>query len=404
MSGLRIAIMSDIHADEIDNDDTRIFVENGHPRVGQYPMSDLEVLIDELALEADYLLLPGDTANKANAVGLQFGWRRSHAVAAKLRAQLIATSGNHDVVTRKPVADPSFLLRNLLPGFPTGDRTIDDLYWDKGWTVVERPDHRFLVMDSTAGFPPFPTSGSAEDEKSYLLEIERGALRDGAEADIEAYIAKAPRKLNIALLHHHPVEHQLREHLKDGYGPMRRGSELIDILASKPNSGRWLVVHGHKHIPQLVAATSVSASGPIVLCAGSLGGRIWEPVNTVARNQFHIVDVENEHPDLGFAGTVESYTWGVGFGWYLSERRGSGLPGRAGFGSTLSPDLLVTKIDRALPPGTGSFLSSSEVKRSVPEIPYLLPQDSFALEDLASLSGIIFARTHDGQIQSIARK
>lgn len=407
MPSLRIAIMSDIHADERENQDTRVFVEPQSPRAGQYPLTDLENLVSAQRLRSDYLLLPGDIANKANAEGLQYGWRRSHAIAAELGARLLATAGNHDVVTHSFAPDPAATLKDLLPSFPTGDPSLDAHYWERGWSVVEAPDHRIVILNSTADFPSYPVDVVQDsDRDAYFKFVDRGGLGPNVEAELESYLASAEPKLNLLLVHHHPLEHQLRSHLQDTYGPMRRGGELIELLTRAYATGRWLVVHGHKHIPQLANATSTSSNGPIMICAASLGAKIWDPVNTVARNQFHIVEVD---ADLdgggpGLLGTVRSWTWGVGIGWYRSERLGSGLPGLAGFGSTIEPRVLLARINESVPQAPGMFVQRHELLRTVPELPYLMPEDEAMLEEMASGSGLTFIRAPGGQLLSIARE
>lgn len=398
--------MSDIHADESENQDTRVYVEPRAGRRGQYPMADLEQLVASESLRADYLLLPGDIANKANAEGLQYGWRRSHMIAERLGARLIATAGNHDIVTHSMSENREQMLLDLLPTFPTGDPEVDERYWSSGWAVVEESDHRFIILNSTADFPTYPLDPTADELTQYLSMVDRGGLAANVEQELELYLDSADPKLNVLLVHHHPVEHQLPTGLQDSYGPMRRGSELVGLLTNAYSSGRWFVVHGHKHVPQLAAATSTSANGPIVLCAGSLGAKLWDPVTTVARNQFHVVDVGADlgGSGPGLLGTVESWTWGVGVGWYRSERRGSGLPGLTGFGNTTEPRVLLARIDAAVPNVPGMFIQHHELIRSVPELPYLLPIDEQILEDMGRRLGLLFNRSPGGQLLTVARE
>lgn len=406
MVRLRLAVMSDLHVDETENNDTRMFVEPGAARIGQYPMSDLDRLIRQESIQADYLLLPGDTANKANAQGLQYGWRRAHAAAQSLGAKLVATSGNHDVVTHAPSADRSQMLKNLLPSFPTGNQTLDQAYWTNGWCVLEEDDHRVLVLDSTAGFPPYPAGPTVADEDlaAYFHIVDRGSLRPNVEQELEAYLERAPEKLSIALIHHHPIEHQLRAHLQDSYGPMQRGGELMNLLTAAYRTGRWLLVHGHKHIPQIASAATVSANGPLVFCSGSLGAKLWAPIDTITRNQFHVIEVESHAAGLALAGSVESYTWGVGFGWYRSGRRGSGLPGRAGFGSSADPRAIGARIDAIVPAEPGTFVHRPELVAAIPEVQYIMPVDEEVLEDIMRGFGLSVMRSASGEIASVVRE
>jgi hypothetical protein len=227
----------------------------------------------------------------------------------------------------------------------------------------------------------------------------------GVEEEVRAYLSTAPRKLNIAMVHHHPLEHQLRAHLQDHYGPMRRGGELIEMLSSTYAAGRWVVVHGHKHIPQLVNATSASTLGPTIVCAGSLGAKIWDPISTVARNQFHMIDVTSDAVTAGAPrGVVTSFTWGVGNGWYKSERTGSGLPGRAGFGSLTNPDAIAAQIDLLVPTPSGSFAIYPDLVAAIPDLPHLLPADEQALDQFVLMRGMSILRRGSGEIHMVARE
>lgn len=406
MAKLRLAVMSDLHVGSTENDDTRAFVEPKMARSGMFPMSDLDALIVRESISADYLLLPGDTANKADAGGLQYGWRRAHIAAQAMGAKLLAASGNHDVVTHGPSTDRYSMLKNLLPGFPTGNLQADRDYWAHGWCVIEEEDHRFVILDSTADFPPYPdpSASDASALQDYFTVVDRGGLKPGVEAALEEYLSSATEKLNIALVHHHPMEHQLKSYMQDGYGPMRRGSDLVDLFTKSHRSGRWFVVHGHKHVPQVAAATATSANGPVMLCSGSFGAKFWHPIENITRNQFHIVNIQSSLDGLRLSGSIESYTWGLGYGWYRSERKGSGMPGRAGFGSTADPRAITSQINSVVPQMPGSFARFEELASLVPDFPYLMPVDEEVLVELLADEGLVVMRSGTGAVMSIARE
>ncbi|MFP7762038.1 metallophosphoesterase family protein [Marisediminicola sp. LYQ85] len=404
---LRIAVVSDIHADQQTGRWTRVSAEPPAARSGQHPLADLADLVRTQPLSADYLVVPGDIANQANTDGLAYGWRKVHSLAAGLGALVVAAPGNHDVMTHDDVADPRGGLKGLLPTFPTGDSTADAQFWSQGWCLLEKPDHRILVLDSTLDFPSFPTGVRKNSPawRRYLSAIDRGGLTERVEEDLARKLATLDDKLNIAVIHHHPVEHQLRTFLQDGYGPMRRGSELIDLFCRFPSAGRWLVIHGHKHVPQLVNATSTTSSGPVVLCAASLGAKLWDPIDTVARNQFHLITVRSDYSAAmpGLTGEVMSYTWGMGDGWQVSERRGSGLPAEAGFGSMEDYRTVAARVEAAMNTGPADFLHYADLKSLVPQLPFLLPTDWNYLEDYLETRGFGFTRDRLNRIVQLAR-
>jgi predicted phosphodiesterase len=312
MTFLRLAVVSDIHAEDTGGEWTHVVAEPT-PQKLQHPLQDLPDLIRSADIAAEYLIVPGDIANQADASGLSYAWRKLQEIAAQLGAELIAVPGNHDVITHTFAEDPRSVLKRLLPSFPTGDPNIDDQFWRDGWMMLERPDHRILLLDSTVGFPEFPRNAdtSSDEWKSYLRAIDRGSLTVGIEMSIDRYLDRhAERKINVAIIHHHPQEHQLRTILQDTYGPMYRGSDFIDILSRNPASGRWIIIHGHKHVPQLVNSVSTTSNGPLILCAGSLGAKLWSPINTITRNQFHLLTASDEF--LGgvgsLCGKIDSFT------------------------------------------------------------------------------------------------
>ncbi|PPF86067.1 hypothetical protein C5E07_17365 [Pseudoclavibacter sp. RFBJ3] len=407
MVALRVAVLADIHSDQNGGSWTHVYAEPPAARPGHNPLADLVSFVRSEGINADYLLAVGDIANRANAVGLEYGWRRAHGLAADLGAHLLGVPGNHDVVTHDEVADPREALRALLPGFPTGDTRLDDHFWTRGWALIENADHRVLLIDSTLDFPPHPGAVRKNSKawREYLKVIDRGGFLDRVEDEISEALAGLGEKLNIAVVHHHPMEHQFQGWLQDEYGPMRRGSELVELLAKSTQSGRWLMVHGHKHVPQLVQATNLTSNGPIVLCGASIGAKLWDPINTVTRNQFHIMTVRNDYDEAvpGLAGTIESYTWGYGIGWQVSERSGSGLPAAAGFGSNEHFRVLATKVERALGADASAFMSYEALLGAVPQLPYVLPADWEFLESELEQRGVGFSRDRANRLVQISR-
>lgn len=410
MTTLSALIVSDIHADEKDTKWTRVNTEPPVPLRNRQPLSDLFHWAVENSFKADYLLAPGDIANQADAVGLAYAWRKLHEIADLIGARLLAAPGNHDIVTHSAAADPRAFARVLLPSFPSGDATLDAHFWEHGWTIHETDEHRFLILDSMTDFPPFPPGvtpyDGSEAWNDYKQFIDRGGFPESMETQLDAVLLTADHRLNIALLHHHPQEHQLSSYMQDGYGPMRRGSDLIDLLSRHPKTGRWIVVHGHKHIPQLAHAIAATSNGPLILCAASVGAKLWDPIDTVTRNQFHVLEATDETLPgaASLRGSVRSYTWGYGNGWLESERRGSGLPGVGGFGCADDFRSLADRICDVMDAGGLSVLSLSSLTALIPQFPFQLPKDFAYLEDLLEERGFIFTRDRLDQLLEVVRK
>lgn len=406
MAELTIAVVSDIHAFDSDERDTYVTIDPGAASRTFHPIVDLIDYIVDCNLGADYLALPGDLVNRAHSAGLAYVWLQMRDVARRLGARIVAVPGNHDIVTHQPTKDPRGALKSLMPSFPLQEPALDALFWTQGWIALEQAEHRFLLLDSTFDFPTYPADPATAASDAYLNALNRGGFSEEQEAGIDAYLRRAPRKLNVALVHHHPLEHQLRRQFQDSYGPMRRGGELIELLTRHTAAGRWLVIHGHKHVPQIVSAVATSANGPIVLGAGSLGAQIWPPLNTAARNQFHLVRVRDDNPaDLGYlVGQVQSAMWCLGEGWISPPPRGAGLPRLAGFGCISDHRNLAKRCHSEVTRGGGDFIEMSELVKRVPELQYIAPRDFDDLEAEIGHLDLEFTRDRDQGIRQLAKR
>lgn len=407
MTTIRIAVASDLHAFDVASQDSHVVIEPPSARPNQQPLSDLVAFVSNNSISADLLFVPGDIANHANTPGLSYGWRRLHELASAMGAQLLAVPGNHDVVTHEPVADPRAPLKNLVPTFPSGEAVGDDAFWEQGWLLLEYPEHRVLLLDSTRGFPPYPVGAPRNSKRwrKYLRSLDRGSFSRSIEDELETIFKDLTPKLNLAMVHHHPMEHQMREHLQDEYGPMKRGSDLIDLLSRHPDAGRWILIHGHKHIPQLSHAIGATANGPLLLCAASVGGKLWSPINTVTRNQFHLLTAEND-PIPGTSsirGTVENYTWGFGQGWIESERMGAGLPANTGFGCSEDFRSVADRLVDLMETEDLEFISIASLLRRTPYLPHILPADFSYLEIELEKRGFGFDRNRLHKITQLTR-
>lgn len=408
MTTLRLAVVSDIHAYRETSDETYVVTEPPPSRRNEQPVADLLRFVEGRGLQADYVVCPGDLSDQADDPGKLYAWNQLHELARRLGAgDVLAAPGNHDLTTYTQVADPAATLKNLEPPYPTGERSSSQQFWDEGFVILDRADHRFLITDSCRGFPPHPGSDCSDEEfDAYKTALSRGSFPEDLQDRIEAALSTLDeRPINIALCHHHPVEHERRELFKDSYGPMHRGEQLLRILEDNYQCGRWLVIHGHKHVPQLIGTAGASANGPVLLCSASTGGKLWHPVVSATRNQFHIVSLDrNEVAGLArLRGTITSYSWGFGTGWDISGRKLSGLPGHCGFGMShdhrdLAASMLQYLSDRAL-----EFASWSEVTEALPVTKYQGPQDQEMLEHYLLDLGLVLVRDSEDHVLQLGR-
>jgi hypothetical protein len=341
------------------------------------PLPDLITYARTSPLHADIVLCPGDLANRAFQEGVGYGWHKLQELSSALTADgVIASPGNHDIITRSRIQDRRGGLASLVPSYPSGELFADEEFWRDGYYLHDDdPRYRVLNINSCFEFPDFPRRVRApRTMRNYLRSVERGAINRDRIVRIAARISGLPHKpVNIVLLHHHPVENELWRDFQDTYGAMHGGTELIAMLEANSQENRWMVVHGHKHVPNYTTI-GASARSPIVLCSASLGGALWNPVASRYTNQFHVIEFHlDPAPDLPETrGLVHTYQWAYGKGWEAASSQ-SFLPGVFGFGVTEDPRVLGNRVADALD-GTGPLLWR-EVYSRFPSVIYQGPVD-----------------------------
>jgi hypothetical protein len=170
---------------------------------------------------------------------------------------------------------------------------------------------------------------------------------------------------------------------------MKQGQLLLDLLGSGEH-GRWLVIHGHKHHPKISYAAGGGGSA-VVFAAGSLCATLYPELQTVARNQFYLIEIDpDECKKRGLVGTVRAWDWASGIGW-IDGNDTSGLPPTFGFGARADPTLLAQQIASAIT-GSDPVLWASLMEQ-LPEIRYVLPQDLARVQkELSENHGIQVSR------------
>lgn len=404
---LRVAVLSDIHAGEPEHGDTFVVAEPPDSRPNENPLRDLLLFSERRGLKADLLLCPGDLGNRAHAVGRMYGWNALQQLGTSFGASVVATVGNHDVETRTSAADQAQLLKTLSPPYPVDDPTAVSAYWQDGYYLDDSDSrYRILNLNTCADFPPFPGPDPTPDQlDQHRLLVERGSVSQQRLAAIEASLAGLDEKpVNIALMHHHPVEHARHDLFKDGYGPAANGEKLLDVLESSSHCGRWLIVHGHKHIPNFTVDGG-SAHSPMVLCAASVGGHLWQPIAAVARNQFHIIEFDVDRV-LGLPitrGRVRSWAWSFGNGWAEAPPT-TGLPAEFGFGALQDAKDLADQVRADLVDSGAEFMRWAEIAERYPGVRYLGPRDFELFEERLEHGDLLLERTRTHVVTTIARR
>lgn len=343
----------------------------------QHPLMDLERICGEdPSVRADVLLCPGDLTNNALPAPLKYSWDKLQQVAGWFEApSVIATVGNHDVVSRGYVLDKSGTLKGLVPAFP-GSNADPDKFWAQHFCVINDPAWRIVLLNSCAYH-------GVETEKDGIRkqEYESGRIEQPTLDALIAEIKQDSKAINVLVCHHHPLkqaEHDLGEH-----DQIVGGQLLLDSLASGLY-GRWLVIHGHKHHPKLQYGPG-GAAAPIVFSAGSFSKKLYPELNTYCRNQFYLLELhENLDSSPTMMGTFRSWTWRHGSGWFESVDR-EGLPPKGGFGYDCYLPDLVQELDTWMATNTAEW---RDVLQHKPSLQYMIPSDLQLLRQGLAARGV----------------
>lgn len=381
---LTILVISDLHA------------HNGDPKASassyfstnslfsserENPLAGVASLIKAYGAVPNWLICPGDLGDKADPNCQRQAWDVLERIRAEIGAEhLIGAAGNHDLDSRRtyPEYDPKGALQTLVPSFPisidcyqANDIVYSDRYWSNNFVVVpfEDLDCNLLVINSCA------FHGYSSEADKPPNEHLHGRLSPLTLAAIQRELTRVRRRLNVALVHHHPRRHPW---IDDGNSVMAGGEKLIECL--KDTEQQWLVIHGHQHVPHLAYADA-GPFAPIVLSAASVSAKTYPVKGNFARNQIHLLEIPLTGQDSSgsqLLGTVTSWSWSFDLGWHKEAQVG-GIPFKTGFG--YRPDLLKVRdeIFQQISHSRHKVISWDDVIANHQKLVYLVPDDHSGL-------------------------
>ncbi len=367
---ISIAVLSDLHfcSHEKGATHTHALVGANLPR-RQNPAADLEELISSEDLRADAILTPGDLTTMSCGIGLNAAWELLAKIYNSMHASaLIAATGNHDVESRDVDKAPDIWerLKLLSPYYPSPQ--IDELerfrYFSEHYMVTDLEWCRIVSLNTCN------THARGKDE------YEKGRVTEYTVSSLTKHLNKLPRKqINILLCHHHPSAlPELSDHLDD-YSEMVHGAKLISELEQREEN--WIIIHGHKHFPNVGYAKGGSDS-PVIVSAGSLSAALPQQFLATASNQFYLIDLElKDIGAMGACGRVRSWDWAKGTGWTIADKFDRSRPARilhgSGFGLRTGAATLAAKVDSAM--GSSIRMEWTELVKIIPEIEYMITPD-----------------------------
>lgn len=386
---VRFAVISDVHAvtGNAERHETHAREETkDDPSVN--PFAAVRRLIehsqqenDQEPLLADALLCPGDLANRMNKDGLRYAWEELKTIADLLGAErVIATAGNHDIVRLEDMPEDAdddawvASLRALTPEFPSADSSEAQRYFLDDFTVVEGERWRVVALNSCASY--------TNPGQSWHGKIEEKTLQH-----IEAKIGASRKDVNILMCHHHPVEWAHLSSKDTSY--MEGGNKLMGAL-ERNDPGRWIVLHGHRHVPALGYAGEAS-SGPVRMSAGSLAVLLGPQGRGDATNQFYTLEFDLDETaslDLIGAGRFRAWDWAQEKG-MTPAAQSTELPGSGGFGFRRDAHDLASMCKTYLAQEGRRSATWQELLDDNPRWAYVAPRDLSMLRRTLELDGAL---------------
>lgn len=394
----RFLLLSDIHASSEDpsawNAPSYVSSVSAAGAGGIEPIGDLLRLMSEQCISPDFVLCAGDITNRAQPGSLTYAWGRLHDLADKLNAKLVATVGNHDLDSRykENKFDPKGYAMALKPSLPIDNREKYLEYWAENFTSIQSDDLNVVVLNTAA----YHGQG-AEAEK----EMEFGRISEITIALLKDRLASLPEaKVNLLLCHHHPLKGDGGD--SDTVGPTRGGEPLVEVLddSNRP----WIIVHGHKHVPDLFYGHG-SGNAPVVMACASFSAQVNVDAQNKNPNQVHLLTCDPDAASsngMVSAGSVQSWTWLPGVGWRPAQDQ-HGLPYSAGFGFRGDTKALVRSVDEHLRTTNKQRIEWAEATSTISALRHLPPKDFKRFQAQLQSAGLTILSDRDGQPAELGR-
>lgn len=378
---LKLIVISDLHCHySKKGNDTYLTSDLLRTPIGNHPVESLLKIVEkEEDLRADLTLSPGDFTNECDVQGFISGWNYVHEINEGFESsEIIATVGNHDVDSYGANSNYSLdIAKAIKKNFPLKESRERELFWSRGCVFVERENFRVLVINSSH------FHHNKENAKQGKVDYN---LLDY----VKEYLEKIQdNKIQIALSHHHPINHSRLE-----LGEMDKivnGSELLELLCKSKFD---LFIHGHKHDALLRNYSSAGNSHVLpILSAGSFSAKTnisW----TSMRNQFHQIDISKSGNERA-KGVIRTWTFFSKQGWKLSYDD-EAFPPHSGFGYDGTIPDLVKKVASII--GSKTIVQWGEILDQIPEIKNLIPSQIKELEEELDNVGLALYRRKAAEI------
>ncbi len=396
----KIAIMSDMHVGTTEEDKENTWLTTSAPDNHTNPITTLEELIEEKKISANILLNCGDMSIKAEFSSQEYAWDKTNQLGEKINAKVMGTIGNHDVdsMCKNSDYDVKGGLQSLNPPFPGLDDSYGDKYWSRNYAIKIIENVRILNINSCA------YHGVCSD-KSDKKEFMHGRVSIQTIDSIKKELEKDQNKydLNICFFHHH-IDALINCKQTGDYSAMIKGEELIEAISSSSKTN-WLLIHGHKHCPNIQEKKTTDGMQHIIFSAGSFSSK--RPKIDTNIQQFYIIEaVKNslEKNSLPISGQIKAWTYGYGEGWLESTQEAKICYGM-GFGFTEDIRVLAKKIDKVYLSYDEKYCEWAEIMKKIPNLDYISNSNLHSLIDTLEreYNYVFHLERNNGMISQMAK-
>ena len=148
----------------------------------------------------------------------------------------------------------------------------------------------------------------------------------------------------IFLLHHHPIDYNDSSGYWKDFSQLQFNARLRSVLS---DIGFDLVIHGHRHHPNLSYELSNNGHGRAFICSGSFSAVL--PQDDRLLNQFHLIAVDERQNRIEpLNGELRSWSYSIPRGWAKSRQKSGGIEHRLGFGKLLEFEVAKESVSAEL--------------------------------------------------------
>jgi len=364
MSKLRILVISDIHAiiDSAHKEYSHLLLNGSQSEYADGVIS----YIKEMNREFDLLVCAGDISNVGDEECFDVGLEFIHKVKDELDIpELLCVPGNHDHKSRPPYNhNPKITLENSKLPFPTTCPQKNKYFLKSSWCHIDGGDFGYnAILLNTSAF------------HGQGIEHKHGKVGSTTIDEIVNFTQSTDyvdKSINILVCHHHPMK---MDHVdEDVDSESMEGGELLIRRLHEANAGAWLIIHGHKHYPEITYSSATGRTPAIIFSAGSLSAQIYSKIESRTSNQFYILEVDLDCSLVeGIpVGTFETYERVLSNRWRPSQAKN--LPARGGFGSAETAQQVCKKIVDAITDEC-PFLEKEELQELTESTKNFTPSD-----------------------------